>query len=667
MKINVEFDRNWFFAEESHMLATNKLVSLIQQRLGGNVRVLSKSLNECALELDSSMSSAEVDTNIRALIAEICPGPEQNFRLEVLDSAGKEPAPEGDSADDAPAADAPAESAEPAPAPEVPAAPAEAPKQSALEQVEALIGAVPFKELCREISAHAPLIRQNGTQRAFLSGAYLFAGNEGYGCTKATELLSKLLQEETLFVQKANPYTFRLAPPPEPMYDENVERYLNTGRLLMVDLSQVLDRTHSAEFKRFLMKLFRRSGTCLILFRMPYTDEKTREQVLGDLRDVMSVRLIPFPLFTDEELRQLAERELADYGFRVAPDAWPLYQKKVEQESMDGFFYGVHTVRKLVNEMIQSEELAAGQSETGADARVISADVLRPLLAEKSEDGNAGIEKLRQMVGMEEIALQVEEIIRLVSVSRLLPEAERPAIHMCFTGNPGTGKTTVARIIGRALKDAGVLRVGKFFEHHARDLCGQYVGQTAPLTSSICREAYGSVLFLDEAYSLTTSDSPRDYGREALDTLIAQMENHRDELLVIFAGYPDEMEHFLDANPGLRTRIPYHISFPNYSRHDLYQIFAGMAASRFRCGEGMLAHAETFFNFLPDALMESRSFGNGRFVRNLYERLCSKAAMRCSGTELEDMVLQPEDFDAAAAEMMRQDGKQPRPTARIGF
>lgn len=660
MQINVQFDRDWFFAEESHMLATNKLITLIRQDLDWNVRVLKKSLNECSLELEDGVSGQEADASIRALIAsKICPGSEQNFRLEILDSSAKESAPAADAAA-APESRGQTESAPPADAP------AEPPQQSALEQVEALVGVVPFKELCREIVAHAPLVRQNGTQRAFLSGAYLFAGNEGYCCTRATELLSKLLQEESLFTPKANPYVFRFSPSSESPFDENPERFLSSARLVTVDLSNVLDRTHSADFKRFLMKLFRKSGPHLLIFRMPYSDEKTREQVLGDLRDVLSVRPIPFPLFTGEELQELAERELAGFGFRMEPAAWEVYQKLIEQESMDGYFYGIHTVRRLANEMIQAEELAAGQAEAAPGERVIHADTLRTLLAPVSEDGNVGLERLRKMVGMEEITRQVEEIIRLITVSRMLPDAERPAIHMCFTGNPGTGKTTVARAIGEALKEAGVLRIGHFIEHHARDLCGKYVGHTAPLTTSICREAYGSVLFLDEAYSLTSSDSPRDYGREALDVLIAQMENHREELLVIFAGYPDEMNHFLDANPGLRTRIPYHISFPNYSRGDLYQIFAGMVSGRFRCGEGLLARAEAFFDSLPDSLMEDRSFGNGRFVRNLYERLCSKAAMRCSGTDLESMRLEPEDFDSAAAELMRPEGKPGR-TARIGF
>ena len=125
---------------------------------------------------------------------------------------------------------------------------------------------------------------------------------------------------------------------------------------------------------------------------------------------------------------------------------------------------------------------------------------------------------------------------------------------MRFVGSPGTGKTTVARIIGQILKQEGILRKGGFFEYKARDLVAEYIGQTAVKTSTICRDAYGSVLFLDEAYSLYEgSNYENDYGKEAITTLVSEMENHREDMLVIMAGYTDEMDHLMKANPGLRS------------------------------------------------------------------------------------------------------------------
>lgn len=158
-----------------------------------------------------------------------------------------------------------------------------------------------------------------------------------------------------------------------------------------------------------------------------------------------------------------------------------------------------------------------------------------------------------------------------------------PCIHMRFVGNPGTGKTTVARIIGTILKEKGILRNVNFFEHSGRELCGRYVGETAPKTSAMCRDAYGSVLFIDEAYSLYRDDgfSNADYGREAIDTLIAEMENHRSDLMVIMAGYPDDMDKLMNGNADLKSRMPYLIEFPNYARGQLAEIFLSMAGKSF--------------------------------------------------------------------------------------
>ncbi len=649
MKINVQFDRTWFFSADSHMAAVSQLVSLIRDRLDRDTLVVDKSLNECTLEMSDKLTPQEVNERVSTLILEnICTEelPRQPFALRIL---GEE--------QPAPLRPAPEMPGQPQPDPErEPEAP-EAP--GALEQIDALVGAAAFKRLAHEIHDRAPRIRRNGTEAVFLSEVYLFSGNEGCGCDKAAGLLAALLEEEQLFHAEASPYQLKLAPPPKPMSDAFLDRILDSPRVLTVDLSAVIELTHTAEFKAFLKSLFAEGEKSLILLRAPYLVRSRLEQVAEDVRDVLSLTPVAFPPFSDEELCELARRDLARYSFTAAQDAWPIFLRRVARESQDGYFYGAHTVRKLTNEMIRAAERLPETAE-----REISAAALAGFVTEAEEEQQPGLAQLDGMVGMQRIAQQVRELINMVVFARKDPTSAAPGMHMCFTGNPGTGKTTVARIIGQALKEAGILRIGKFHEHHARDLCGQYVGQTAPLTASICRDSYGSVLFLDEAYSLSYSDSSRDYGQEAITALIAEMENHRDDLLVIFAGYPEEMEQFLDANPGLRTRIPYHLRFPNYSREELYEIFCGMVR-RFRLSDGFLPHAQAYFRALPDAVLEERSFGNGRFVRNLYERVWSKAAMRCSGCTPDELVLEPDDLDAAAADMP--EARQVRDRPRIGF
>jgi SpoVK/Ycf46/Vps4 family AAA+-type ATPase len=232
-----------------------------------------------------------------------------------------------------------------------------------------------------------------------------------------------------------------------------------------------------------------------------------------------------------------------------------------------------------------------------------------------------------------------DEVTRFVKFVRVAQQRKAQGLkvapisyHMVFTGNPGTGKTTVARILARMMQQAGILRKGHLVEVKGRDLCGQYIGETAPKTSAICRDAYGSVLFIDEAYSLFRDEdaSCRDYGREALDTLVAEMENHRDDFCVIMAGYKDDMDAMLKGNAGLKSRIPYEIEFPNYTRDDLEKIFFTMLDGTFEYEEGLRDAVHEFFAEMPEETFASKEFSNARLVRNLYERTWGKAAYRQS-------------------------------------
>ena len=222
---------------------------------------------------------------------------------------------------------------------------------------------------------------------------------------------------------------------------------------------------------------------------------------------------------------------------------------------------------------------------------------------------------------------------------------------LILTGGPGTGKTTVARILGKILKEKEVLRIGNLYEYKGRDFCGQYIGETAPKTSGMCRDAYGSVLFIDEAYSLYRGDdNSRDYGIEAIDTLISEMENHKDDLVVIMAGYNDDMEKLMDGNRGLKSRMPYTIEFPNFTRGQLFEIYKSMAADKFKIADDLYPAAKAYFEGLSDEVLNSKNFSNARFVRNLFERTWAKAAMRCQLEGQKSVALCASDFTNAASE-----------------
>jgi SpoVK/Ycf46/Vps4 family AAA+-type ATPase len=239
---------------------------------------------------------------------------------------------------------------------------------------------------------------------------------------------------------------------------------------------------------------------------------------------------------------------------------------------------------------------------------------------------------------------------------------------MRFVGGPGTGKTTVARVIGKIFKENGILQKGGFFEYSGRNLCGRYVGETAPKTAGICRDAYGSVLFIDEAYSLYRTDSSGvDYGREALDTLIAEMENHRADLVVIMAGYSDEMNDLMQGNRGLESRMPYVIEFPNYDREELAEIFFRMAEEQTEFDDSFRKAVSDYFANISDEVLKSKNFSNARFVRNLFERTCAKSGMRKPFAATDKIVLDKEDFLLACSDNVFSELLNKKPKYSIGF
>ena len=254
--------------------------------------------------------------------------------------------------------------------------------------------------------------------------------------------------------------------------------------------------------------------------------------------------------------------------------------------------------------------------------------------AEPRREGEDSLERvmaeLDQLVGLQPVKQAVQELRAYVEVQRrrqLVGLACEPMVlHMVFKGNPGTGKTTVARLVGRMLKHLGVLPRGHTVEVERADLVGEYVGHTAQRTREQIRRAMGGVLFVDEAYSLARGGE-KDFGREAVDTLVKAMEDHRHELVCIMAGYRMEMEWFLQMNPGLRSRVPFVIDFPDYSAQELLEIADQMLQSRdYRLSPE--ARERLLAVLWHHRLSELTHFGNARLLRNLLERAIRQQAVR---------------------------------------
>ena len=230
-------------------------------------------------------------------------------------------------------------------------------------------------------------------------------------------------------------------------------------------------------------------------------------------------------------------------------------------------------------------------------------------------------EELAQIVGLQPVKdyiLSLEDNFKIQQLRRERGlKADSPSMHMIFTGNPGTGKTTVARIVSRYLKAIGVLEGGQLVEVTRGDLVGQYVGHTAPLTQKAIQSALGGVLFIDEAYALN-GRSENDFGQEAIDTILKAMEDHRDDLVVIVAGYTDLMDRFIHSNPGLESRFNRFLLFDDYTTDEMVDIF------RMQCKKGCYQLTEEARPLIRDYIAEESaddSFGNARGVRNLFEHV----------------------------------------------
>jgi probable Rubsico expression protein CbbX len=235
----------------------------------------------------------------------------------------------------------------------------------------------------------------------------------------------------------------------------------------------------------------------------------------------------------------------------------------------------------------------------------------------------------RELIGLEPVKSRIRDIAALLLVDKLRHSlglsAGAPSLHMSFTGNPGTGKTTVALRMAEILHRLGYVRKGHLVAVTRDDLVGQYIGHTAPKTREVLKRAMGGVLFIDEAYYLYRPENERDYGQEAIEILLQVMENQRDDLVVIFAGYKDRMDTFFRSNPGMSSRVAHHIDFPDYTPAELHSI-AGLMLEQMQYR--LDSEADTTLLEYIERRIRQPHFANARSVRNALDRARLRQASR---------------------------------------
>jgi len=351
----------------------------------------------------------------------------------------------------------------------------------------------------------------------------------------------------------------------------------------------------------------------------------------ASLRDSAAIRqhrgftITPSPLFetivtADAREKTTNSWRYYDAALRVAHAVCAVDTTPTREELL-----AVDTLRAMMLRRINAAAIErpadSGPRPPGATGKADEpVDTIESLLAE-----------LEKLIGLEAVKTEVRLLTNLVRVENLRRERKLPVVdrslHLVFVGNPGTGKTTVARLLARFYKVLQVVSKGHLVETDRSGLVAGYVGQTAPKVNKACDDARGGILFIDEAYALVT-DSEQDFGAEAVATLLKRMEDDRDDLIVIVAGYPAPMAKFLGSNPGLRSRFPKTIDFPDYSDDELVSIYESIGKEHhYELDKGGQAAVKAYFAAQP----RGESFGNGRLARNLFEDCVTRQATRIVG------------------------------------
>lgn len=356
---------------------------------------------------------------------------------------------------------------------------------------------------------------------------------------------------------------------------------------------------------------------------------------------------IHLPDYSNEELVKIGEQAARDNDFAINEAAKAELKDRIEKERVDDTFGNARTVRNIVMDAIfKKGARPVDEEDISAYTLLEKEDFESP----RTEITDKPFDRLQALVGLDTVKTEVTSLISFVRMQQLRKEKGLPGVpiqlHSVFTGNPGTGKTTVAKIYAELLKECGMLKRGHLIVSSRADFVAGYVGQTAIKTKKKIREALGGVLFIDEAYSLL-SQSSSDFGKEVIDTLVDEMTRHNENLVVILAGYPAEMDLLLESNPGLRSRFKKFFHFPDYTAEELLVIIRNYA------GEYQYSLSDEAVIFLGAELAKTEINGNGRFATNLVDEAIQAQAFRLMGTEStanfnEDaLYLDKSDFEAA--------------------
>ncbi len=560
--------------------------------------------------------------------------------------------------------------------------------------IQSMVGAVEFKELCRELIRITPLIHASKAYRALFFQSFLFAIDDGCGLTTSLHLLRDLVDSLGLYRRKlANAENLSEEQKQQFLQNSVIEIELERSehladtetldlilhnleqlqffpQLICFDISSWSFSIHDSRFKQFLQHLNNFQYDCIFVFRVPFLADDVLRDIKSVINDVMFVRSVKFVLPTNQEYLMCAAGILQQHKFQLTADCEEAFYQLIAEEKNDGYFYGLRTVDKLVNQMIYGKLLAMAETENFDF--VISQQDIRDIFALPQVKEFRGLDQLDDMVAMDEVKKQLQEYITLVEYQRNTPgdESDDPSavsMNLQFIGSPGTGKSTVARILARVLKEKGLLTIGNVIEISAQDLCGRYAGETIPKVSAVCRDAFGSVLMIDDPFSLYRGRGNSEMGLEVVETLLAEMNNRGSNMVVILSGVEEDLTMFLENNPAMAPYFNTDIRFPVYSRNELRSIFFQMIEDNAVYDDDFVLAVDNFLKEIPDQQLQSAEFSNARLMRNLYEWIMARASARREINNENEIKLLAEDVSKAVSEKRFKELTEHKSSNRIGF
>lgn len=472
------------------------------------------------------------------------------------------------------------------------------PNYEKLAELKNIYGLPDFKKAVQELITYLSFqekINNNEQQQHF----YIFNGERGTGRKFAIKFLMSLFEMNAIFVNCNNFSIPKIGEKDVP---------------ILVDYLSVRPKTKSDIYDTFRQK--KGHSINIIIARTIQEAESIKRELLEDFS---KVSIVNFPQYDEAELKEIGLQMLNKKGIQLSNED---FERLIEDNKV---LKDAKEVRLFVQELV---EFAVQNDYDPSDKNELSLDGFIPQNESSVEDEENAEKKLSELIGLEEVKIVLNQQLAYNRVSALRQahgySNEILNRHLVFSGNPGTGKTVVARLFSEILYNNKIIQENKLVEVGRTDLVGEYVGQTAPKVRKAFDDARGGVLFIDEAYSLIPS-SERDFGHEAISALIQEMENCRDEVLVIFAGYEELMAQFIETNPGLSSRISREIKFLDYTIEQLIAILELMINKRHY---QLTDDCKTLLHQHFSEVVNCRNFGNARYVQKLVNEIIFNQAQR---------------------------------------